>query len=283
MALYKVPVRWTLRRLPPWRGIDRAVAWAMYLHDYRALPRLPARRYRDLIYAVKTRELAQPLRRRVSDKLLAKAHIRAVLGRADACPETLAVFRRAEEITAAALPWPAVVKPTHSSGRRIHLEAPATPAEIAEIRGWLRQDYYWLSRERNYLGLAPGVLAEAPVAPPAAVVDYKLLCLGGRVRLVRVVSERALDKQVAIFAPDWRLLAHHGRPPRPEIAAPPPELAEMIATAERLAAPFGFIRVDLYRAGGRVLVGELTNTPDGGRPVLPAGYEAVASRALFGA
>ncbi|GMG84244.1 hypothetical protein LNKW23_34590 [Paralimibaculum aggregatum] len=281
MAWYKVPVRWVLRRLPPWRGIDRAVAWAMYVHDYGAVPRFPARRYRDLIHAVKTRELEDPLRIRVSDKLLAKAHVRQVLGR-DACPETLAVFRRPHEVVAAAIPWPSVVKPTHCSGRWIHLEAPAGPEQIAEIRGWLAQNHYWLSRERNYLGLTPGVLAEAPVAPPAAVVDYKVLCLGGRARLVRVISARGADKQVAIFTPDWRLLAHHGRAPRPEIAAPPPELAEMIAAAERLAAPFGFIRVDLYRAGGRVLVGELTNTPDGGRPTLPAGYEAVASRALFG-
>ena len=44
----------------------------------------------------------------------------------------------------------------------------------------------------------------------------------------------------------------------------PVALAQMLDVAAKLAAPFRFIRVDMYAMGDEIKVGELTNCPDGG-------------------
>ncbi len=279
MSWHKRPVRWAMRHLPPWRGLDRAFALAMYLHDYRRLPRRPVRRFEDLLYFLKTRELEDRLRLRITDKLEAKAHIRETLGR-DACPETLAVFRRPEEVTAAAIPVPCIVKPTHMSGRTHLALAPPSPAEIARIRGWLGESYYRLSRERNYLALRPGIVCEALVAEPGRVVDHKVFCLGGRAMATLVVHGRAEGYAVEAYDRAWRRVFHTGAVDGPGLPAPA-ALPELYATAERLAAPFSFIRVDCYIAGGRILVGELTNLPTGGRIVTRRDYPDAMTALLF--
>jgi hypothetical protein len=53
-------------------------------------------------------------------------------------------------------------------------------------------------------------------------------------------------------------LDNHAPDPRPA------ELDAMIALALKLAAPFEFLRVDLYLCEGRLIVGELTSYPGAG-------------------
>ena len=48
----------------------------------------------------------------------------------------------------------------------------------------------------------------------------------------------------------------------------------MIAIANELSAETDFLRVDLIRSEGRILVSELTNYPNAGRlPVVPDSFE----------
>ena len=44
----------------------------------------------------------------------------------------------------------------------------------------------------------------------------------------------------------------------------PPDLKGMLQAAEKLAAPFPLVRVDLYNLNGRILFGEMTFTSLGG-------------------
>lgn len=277
----KAPVRLALRTLPPWAPIDRAIAAATFLFDHHRLPRDPETRYADLLYRIKTRCLDDPLRVLVSDKVAAKAHIRAALGW-DPCPETYAVFRRPDEISAAALRVPCVVKPTHMSGRAILLTAPPTPDELVQMRRWLGLSYYYRhSRERNYRTLRPGVISEEMANTPARIADHKIHCLDGEPAAVRVLYDRWVGgKRAAIFSPDWTLLEDHGDPPPDWIAARPPELSEMLEVARRLSAPFDYIRVDFFLGKGRFFVGELTSLPYGARRSRPAGEAAVMDRIL---
>lgn len=273
-----------MRSLPPWRGIDRAFAAAMFLYDHRRIPRRPPRLYDDLLFWTKLEKLEEPLRIEISDKLRVKDYVRNRLGR-DACPETLAVFRRPEEITAEAIPAGAIVKPTHMSGRVLRADGPLTEAELEWVRGWLSESHYYrYSRERNYLHLEPGIVCERPVAPPERMADYKILCLDGEPRVTSVYYDRWTGKKrFAFFDRDWRVLADDGRPPPAWIADPHPLHGAMYEVAAQLSAPFDFIRVDVYLASGEVLVGELTNTPEGARAALPRAGEEAVSRALFAA
>ncbi len=278
------PVGWlkrASRRLPPARWADWAVSLPLFLMDHRRLPIAPGRRYEDMLFRLKMWGLLDPRRAVLADKVAAKDHIRRVLGR-DPCPETLAVFRRPEEIAPETVPVPCILKATHMSGRVQLAETPLTEAELAGVRAWLGQDYYQWSRERCYLGMEPGVIAERLVADPREVVDVKLFVLEGRARMIKLIGDRfAGAKRYAMLYRDWSPV-EGGPPPAEMVGSPPPQLPEMLADAERLAEGFDFLRVDYLMAGGEVWLGELTNLPDGGRLGRPPGFERTANRALFG-
>jgi hypothetical protein len=48
----------------------------------------------------------------------------------------------------------------------------------------------------------------------------------------------------------------------------PDNFDEMVALAEKLAAPFPFVRVDLYQIDGKILFNEMTFTPAKGTLIL---------------
>ena len=49
-----------------------------------------------------------------------------------------------------------------------------------------------------------------------------------------------------------------------ELPPQPPNYAEMLEVARRLAADFAFARIDLYNVDGRIYFGEITHNPGGG-------------------
>jgi hypothetical protein len=52
------------------------------------------------------------------------------------------------------------------------------------------------------------------------------------------------------------------------LAPRPAQLDEMLQVARKLAAPLGYMRVDMYLYQGHVYVGELTLTPGAGRYIM---------------
>ena len=60
----------------------------------------------------------------------------------------------------------------------------------------------------------------------------------------------------------------------PYVIPKPQNLAEMLAVAQKLAAPFPFVRVDLYNLVERIVFSELTFTPVADRaPVVPRAWD----------
>ncbi len=54
----------------------------------------------------------------------------------------------------------------------------------------------------------------------------------------------------------------------------PKNLAKMVELVEKLAAPFPYVRVDLYNVDGKIYFGELTFTPNAGLDIhSPEGYD----------
>lgn len=259
-------LRWVLEFLPRNRFGDAAFSAVIFAVHHLRLPRW--RRpltFNDHLFAMKLRgELYDPLRQCVTDKHQVKAHIREALGPGYAL-DTLALLTTPAEIEAFCPPQlPCIIKPTHLSGQVMLLEDPDQPLDRQRMIEWLSLNHYDWSREANYLELQPAVMVEEYFVDADGGVprDYKVFCIAGRAKFVQVVHDRFGATSRNLYTRDWSKLPFGISYPAAGLVPRPERLDEMFELAERLAAPFSFIRVDFLVADGRLKIGELTNLPE---------------------
>lgn len=277
-AIASAGLRWILDFLPRNRLGDAAFSAVIFAAHHFRLPRW--RRpvtFNDHLFAMKQRgELDDPLRRRVTDKHAVKAYIRQVLGPGYSL-ETLALLTTAAEIQAfRPETLPCIVKPTHLSGHVILIEDRDQPLERRRMAAWLELSHYDWSREANYKGLPPAVMAEEYFVDAAGGVpqDFKVFCIAGRAKFVQVIQDRFGATTKSLYSRDWNKLPFRISYPAEGLVPRPGCLGEMLELAERLAAPFSFIRVDFLLADGRLKIGELTNLPENALGIfMPKDYD----------
>lgn len=214
-----------------------------------------------------------PLMSQCADKYRARDYIAATVGEQHLIP-LYAVWDRADEIDASAITGPAVLKANNSTGRNVFWLDPREADEadaIAKFREWMRPglEHWRVGREWAYKDIVPRIVAEQLlVDPDGDLLEFKMAAFNGRVEYIQV-SRQPLDGPTTAkyYDRDWTPV------PMQRKAAPgapverPANLDELIRVAEALAAPFPFVRVDLYSPRGIIRVGELTFYPGNG--VLP--------------
>jgi hypothetical protein len=251
------------RALPDTPFVNRLLSSVYYFVYNRRFPNLRSpRNFNERLLALKLSDEARaPLRARITDKELVKEHVTSLFGSGHVVP-TLAVLRTAREVDAFEFPLPCVVKPTHSSQEVMFLrDRQPTKAERRMLKYWLKKSYFAANREPNYRNLEKKLIVEAPIGG-GAIEDVKILCFHGIPKLIQVDHGRFRAHVRDYFDVSGRPLPIEMRKPRASLPFPYIEkLPEMLAMAETLARGFSFIRVDLYVAAGRVLVGELTSFP----------------------
>lgn len=246
--------------LPKNRIGDRifGMLWFCYSHG-----RLPAigdnNSLNDVLYRIKCGdEITRPLRVFVSDKEYEKLYIKAVLGEEYIVP-TVAVLRSPSEVDNYVFPENCCIKPTQYSGIVI-LRRDGLPIDKEYIKSWFSLNYYDRSREANYRTLQPKVIVE-PILNFDDVLDYKLFCYDGVPKVIQVGLKKDGQDLRRYFDLSWNELGVT----RKRVGNPvphyrrPDKLGEMVSLATTLSRPFSLIRVDLYDADGKVLVGEMTN------------------------
>jgi hypothetical protein len=205
----------------------------------------------------------------LADKVAVRDYITRALGSAEHNVPLIGSWSHEDEVPLATLPYPVVLKPSHLSGRVLLLARYRQSDERkqrARLRTWLRKDHSRINREWFYAQVPPRVLAEPLLQDQQGDVppDVKAYVIGGRVRYFQVDSGRFTRPTRNLYGPDWSLLPARTSLPR-HPADPKPEVLPMLVDfAERLAAPFEFLRVDFYVLRDRVLVGELTSSPGAG-------------------
>jgi hypothetical protein len=246
--------------------------------------RWPAERatFNDALYHVKASGLLEMAHRRfVSDKELVKDFVKGLAG-PDYVVPTLDILTHADRVRDYAFAPDTIVKPTHSSGQYAFVDDPGE-VDRDELIGWLDLDYYLLTRALNYKNLAKKLIVEPLVFGQRSPLDYKFHCFRGEVKFIHVDVGRQVRHTRAFFTPEFeRLPFSIGYPIADAPLEAPANLEEMIWVAERLAARFSFIRVDLYSDGEHCCVGEITNVHGNAHePFFPRSAEAEFGPAFF--
>ncbi len=248
---------------------DTAFAWFRHCSRHWRIPKSrDPQLFNDHLYRIKVDgTLLDPFRQFVSDKEYVKIYIGKIVGEQFTC-ESLDVLRNCSDIDGF-VPnrLPCILKPTHASGPAMICTRESPQPNRALLQKWLKIDYYAKTREQNYKNLTPKIIVEKffsadGTTPP---LDYKVFCFGGFPRLVQVDSNRFSNHTRNLYDTEWNLQPFCISKVNGSVSDERPvALDQMLDIASRLAAPFPFMRVDMYAIGDEIKVGELTNCPEGG-------------------
>lgn len=238
----------------------------------------------------------RPTLTRLADKVAVRDHVAAIVG-PEYLSRLLAVVDDPRLLDLGSFGPRYVVKPTHGSGAVIVVHDRADPSlrlpELPTDRGWtgriswVRPEHlerarfdamcdlwlrhgYWRalgSTEWAYRDIERRLMVEEFLEGDAhSARDFKFHVMHGRVSWFHVNVTIDPVTYMTCFRRDGSVI-----PVRYvcEPAVPPVELPanidDMIAIAEALGADTDIVRVDLYDVDGRIVFGELTNYPAGGR------------------
>ncbi|MGE5453187.1 MAG: ATP-grasp fold amidoligase family protein [Acidobacteriota bacterium] len=208
-----------------------------------------------------------PLRALVADRIKVRDF---VLERAPECklPAHLWIGTDFTQAVWDALPDRFVIKGNHGSQMtRIVNKAQDRFEDVAaDARRWLQTDYSHFFGEWVYATAQRTLVVEEWIqteffAPP----DWKFLCGNGRALIIQLDIGRFINQRRNLYSRDFQLLQEARIAfPLGEYVFKPSAWDKALQIAEKLAAPFDFIRVDLYIVGDDVYFGEMTNYPGAG-------------------
>lgn len=179
------------------------------------------------------------------------------------------------------LPQQFAFKATHASGFNIIVKDKAKLDKAdakAKFDHWLKINFYFKDREKNYARIKPRILCDQYIQFDDHLVEYKLYCFHGKVRLICQNIDVNDHRYTNVLDESFnRIPVRFGYD---NYDYPVSERkAELKSVAERLSAIFDFVRVDLYENGGQILLSELTFHSGGGLvPFEPERYDAEFGR-----
>ncbi len=187
----------------------------------------------------------------------------------------IGVYDSAEEIDFDALPEKFVIKLSHGSSWNIICtnkdELDIKKVKI-QLTCWQKEDISVFGREWNYRNSPRKIIIEAFIEAPS-LIDYKFVCLNGKVELLQINHDIAGKHYVDFYDKDWKrlpigLLGYSGSDV--ECLDKPQNLEEMYKIAEEIAKNFPCVRVDFYNPGKEIFIGEITFFTGGAlRPFVP--------------
>lgn len=127
---------------------------------------------------------------------------------------------------------------------------------------WLKTDYGKKVVEPHYSPIKPEIIIEKYLGP--APTEYKIHVFNGKARYMYVVTGRGSDIRYNNYYIDWTPFdgAQFNGWKKRDVDLPiPKNWDEMVKISEKLAAPFPFVRVDLYNIDGKIYFSEMTFTP----------------------
>ena len=214
-----------------------------------------------------------PLITKCADKYAVKDYVTEVLGPGYVVP-TIAVWDDPEQIDFDSLPEQFVLKVNWSSGYNIIVRDKSKlnkKATVNQLKRWMEPDRnaYYQYFNWGYKHMKPVVYAEEYLDQiDGQVFDYKFFMCGGKYKYMLIATDRTRDDTLThdFFDENFNWIDVQYGELKNAVTHPekPSCFDEMIRLAEKLAAPFPFVRVDFYEVAGHVYLGEMTFYPAGG-------------------
>ena len=216
---------------------------------------------------------------RLSDKYVVREYVRE-LGLEEILNSLYGVWDSADAIDFDILPERFILKATHGSGDCLVVQD-KNVLDIEKTRDVFRhtlsETYGLAEGNLHYSRIKPRVVAEELLVNDewsarhsSSLIDYKMWCFDGKAHYIWVCTNRTKTNCTQVMTYDRAWNAHpeysvfNNHYMRGEVIPPPPNLEGMLDIAERLAATFPVVRVDLYNLNGRIVFGEMTFTSLGG-------------------
>lgn len=204
-----------------------------------------------------------PIYTMMVDKYEAKKYVSNIIGEEYIIP-TLGVWDSFDDIDFDVLPNRFVLKCTHDSGGLVicHNKNELNKEYAREkIEKCLQRNYYWSNREWPYKNVKPRIIAEEFLEDMDELVEYKMFCFNGEVKMILVCKGQAHGEG---RTNDYCDMSLHRLPftslypnSKGELSVPK-ELSELLDVAKKLSVGIPQIRVDTYLADGKIYFGELT-------------------------
>ena len=214
---------------------------------------------------------------RYTDKYEVRKYVEETVG-AQYLNEVVGIYDSFDEINFDTLPDAFAMKATHGSSYNV-IVPNKTHLNVSDARKkfkkWLKENYYYKDREKNYKLIRPRIMCDSFLNPKGGQLEeYKLFCFNGKVGFIQHNKQIGESRYDNIFDDSWNILPiKYGYAGFPDDCEPE-NGAELVALAEKLAAPFPFVRVDLYNVDGRIVFSELTFHSGGGLvPFQPKEYD----------
>lgn len=223
--------------------------------------------------------LRDPMMTRCSDKYLAREYVREC-GLSDILIEQYGVYKSPHDIDFDSLPSPCYIKCNHLSGGNMVFDRSSRFNRRIFNKRYaylLRSNYYIWDREWSYKDIAPLLIVEKKLEPRDGMLYvYSFYCFKGELFFCRLTTDCA-DEWGNKDDHSVRCATLDGNGEYLEVTSGlsslaidrssfvlPACYADMKVYAEKLAAPFRFVRVDFYVADERPYFSELTFYPNGG-------------------
>lgn len=197
------------------------------------------------------------------DKHAVKDYVAERVG-TDCIIPTLGIWDRFEDIDFDALPKKFVLKCTHDSGGLVICQDKDTLNRAVakeKIERSMKRNYYWHAREWPYKNVKPRIIAEQFLEDMDELVEYKMFCFDGKVKMILVCKGQAHSGGRTNDYCDVNLQRLPFTSLNPNSAGElkvPDELPQLISFAETLSKGIPQLRVDTYLADGKIYFGELT-------------------------
>jgi hypothetical protein len=182
--------------------------------------------------------------------------------------ELYGIYGSAEEIDLAKLPKSFILKTNHGSGWNVLCPDKSRmdwKSEKKKLNRWLGMNYYDKWREWVYKDMEPRILCEKYMGGPEELMDYKFHCFKGEPMTVSACFHREGKSYINSYNLDWERLPVIKMVDTLDVELEKPAcLEEMREVCRRLAAPFPYVRMDLYQVDNKVIFGEMTFFPASG-------------------
>jgi hypothetical protein len=204
-----------------------------------------------------------------SDKYAVRDYV-SRLGLGELLNELYGVYDTPDDIMLDSLPNKFVIKTNHANKTNIICTDKSEMnwnKSKQLINSWLATNHYHKKAEWAYRHIKPRIIIEKYLEgePGVGLLDFKFYTFNGRVAYVHVDFDRGRSIFRAFYNRDWEKQPFTiGKPLSQKTVERPARLDDMIAIAEKIAAPFPFLRVDLYYFDNRIVFGEATVYPVAG-------------------